>query len=183
MQYLQLKDIIVSFLLLLLYFITIYLILKQSFRILSFSKKLEYTIEKKIDRKKQFFLYMVLIAIYVFTIYKDVRIDFYYAKLYNYYHLYESLLPIKLAINAFPLLIIILFALYYWPNKGICRYGIIGDKPAFKWSEIKRIDYRDNLIKIYYEYKVIIFTINLIYTIDDRNGSLAEVINSYYNNL
>ncbi|ABR47102.1 hypothetical protein Amet_0880 [Alkaliphilus metalliredigens QYMF] len=184
MDYLSLGDVIFSFVLVLLYIIILYLIIKQSFRVITFGDTLVYIKEKNVRGKQYYFLMfinVVLSILYLMTIFREIQLDKDLALLYDYYDMLKLQLILKWSLSFMPVLILILLSLYYVPKDRISERGIVSDKFAFRWEEIKKVEIDNNTVKIHYDYKFIFFDFSFIYTINESTDEVIETINNHTN--
>lgn len=183
MEYFNFNDIIISFLILVFYIIVFYLIIKQLYRNFSFGDTIIYMKNKNINQKYtkwSLFINVTLIIIYLIVIYKNMRLDINTSMTYGYYDSYINMLPIKISLSLIPLFIFILINVCNFSKNRITTKGIVGDKFAFIWDEIQNVEKNDEILKIYYKYKILFININLIYKIDDikRINEIYKIIDT-----
>lgn len=183
MEYFRFKDILFSFILVLVYIIIFYLIIKQSIRIKAFGRVIVPLKENAYKKHAKLFaaLYVVLAIVYLLLILSQGKQDVYYAVRYDYYEIVKYKFALKWALNLIPFFIIILLALISLSKEGITPKGIVGDKLAFKWDEIQKIELENNTLKIQYDYRIILFRFRFTYLINNNTDRIFEIIHQYSN--
>lgn len=184
MGYFKLEDFLFSFILVFLYSIILYLIIKQSIRLITFGNVIVYIKEKVFNKHIIIYMgfYLVLAIVYLVFTFREGKLDVYYANMYGYFDTVKYRLFLKWALNLLPFFIGILVAVCSSTKERLSTKGIIGDKLAFKWDEIKTIEIDNNKLRINYNYRIILLNFSFIYVIYDINDNVIRLINTYSNN-
>lgn len=183
MGYFGLEDVLLSFILLSLYTIILYLVIKQSIRVINFGRATVYIKEKVYNKHSKLFIvmYSVIGILYLFSTLREGKLDVYYAIQYDYYDMSKYRLFLKWALSLLPIFIGILLAVCYSPKERFSSKGVIGDKLAFKWDEIRKLEIDNNTLRIYYDYRIIFLNFSFVYVINDSNDNIIGIINTYSN--
>lgn len=178
----SLLEIILSFFIIIVYMVISYLIVKQFIRLITFNNNVIY-IEKRYFNKRSdmiVFITTILLAIaYIFFLYKDIKLDILLAQKYDFYDMIKSKFILKWSLSFIPPLALIFFILSYLPRERVSSEGIISDKFAIRWEEIKRVTKEKDVLIVSYNYKIIVFKLSFSYTIKDESGKIYRIINSY----
>lgn len=170
MENFKFGDIFLSFILIIFYIIIIVLIVKQIYRILFFGNPIIYIREKVFQKKYSklyFFINLIIASAYLATIIIDIRFQISKAVFYGYYDIQKSYLILKLFLNLAPLLIMILIGVSYLSKERITTKGIVSDKFAFNWSEVKKVEKDIGELTIHYQYNILLLNFSFAYKIND----------------
>lgn len=176
-----LTDLFFGFILISCYIAIIYIVIKQSIRLVSFTDEVINLKEQTVKRQSlvRITYYAIIAIVYLISTFLQAKLDLYYATEYHYFDMAQYRFFLKWAINLLPFFFIILRAVCTLPKHRISSKGIVGDKFAFKWHEITRIETEHHAIIIHYNYKILFFTFNLQYRISSRDEAAIEVIYDY----
>lgn len=176
-----LTDLFFGFLLISCYCAIIYLLIKQSIRLVSFNDEVISLIEQAVKRQSfvRITFYVLIAIVYIISNFLQAKLDLYYATEYHYFDISQYRFFLKWAINLLPFFCIFLCALCRLPKHRISSKGIVGDKLAFKWHEITKIETNHHAIILHYSYKILFFTFNLQYSISSPDEDAIEVIYDY----
>ena len=178
MSCIALTDLFFGFILISCYCAIIFLLFKQAIRLFFFTDEVISLKEQAVKRHSfvRIIFYALIAMVYFISTFLQAKLDLYYATEYHYFDISQYRLFIKWAIYMLPFFYIILRAICTLPKHRISSKGIVGDKFAFKWHEITRIETDHHLIIIHYSYKILFFTFNLQYSISSPDEAAIEVI-------
>ena len=183
MENFKFGDIFLSLILIIFYTTIIILIIKQIYRILFFGNPIIYIREKTFQKKYSklfFFINLIIASAYLVTIIIDIKFQISKAIFYGYYDIQKSYLFLKLFLNLAPLLIMVLIGLSYLSKERITTKGIVSDKLAFNWSEVKKVEKDMGELTIHYQYNILMLNFRLAYKINDMK--VADQVNRIIEN-